>query len=85
MGTTRKGGRVLGRLQPASQPASVEPSGSLHTESVTCQIIARWSKENRNIQCRQFTKYDSRLVWKQGPGKAFSFPVSFSSAEQVIQ
>lgn len=79
--TTGRGGRVTGSLQPAS----MEPAGFLHTESVTCQIIARSRKENRNIQCRQFTKYDSRLVWKQGPCKAFSFPVSFSSAEQLIQ
>lgn len=55
-----KEGRQGHRQAVASQPAaSTEPAGSLHAEPVTCQIIARLRKENRNIQCQQFTKYDS--------------------------
>ena len=77
--------REAGSRADCSQPASMQLAGSLHTESVTGQIIARSRKGNRNIQCQQFTKYDSRLVWEQGPNNAFSFLVSFPSAEQVIQ
>lgn len=74
-----------GSWASSSQPAGVKPSSSLHTEPVTCQIIACSRKENRNKQCRQFIKHASWLVQRQGPDKAFSFPVSFSCAEQAIQ
>ena len=69
-------GREAGSRADCSQPASMQLAGSLHTESVTGQIIARSRKGNRNIQCQQFTKYDSRLVWEQGPDNAL-FPCQF--------
>lgn len=47
-----------------------EPAGASHPKPVTCQIIARSRKENRNTQCQQLTKYDSWLVQKQGPSKS---------------